>query len=489
MLQSGSTIGGIRIDALLGRGAMGEVYRGVQLSLKRPVAVKRIAEHLLGDAEAATRFTREAQVVARVQSPYVVAVYDFGRHRDEHGVEHGLLVMELVDGGASLRALLAARGRAFDWRTATALILHVAEGLAAAAEFGVVHRDIKPDNIMVTAKGTAKLADFGLAKSVDSSAMTLEGAVLGTPLYLPPEACRGEPVDARGDLYSLGCTWFHLLAGRPPFQAASTVALLRAHLDDAPPDLRSLATDVPEAIASLVMRLLAKQPDQRLPSAQALVDALHGLAAKGLIIPRAVPEALAELRDAFWQAPRLPLLPGGEADLRNAIYAAVRADMLRLVDADGATVAVDTAESINLSSQGRRLAKPLPAEPCAKCGKDDCDGSCETKPDVCDKCGKAGCDGTCDQVCAICGKTGCGGTCQDEQPPAQRSIKFTLAHEVDDAHRAQIIEVVGALYAALMSEDVTFIQGTTEIVTTPESADAIAEAAKALGIKPTTRDV
>ena len=290
MIQSGSTIGGIRIDALLGRGAMGEVYRGVQLSLKRPVAVKRIAEHLLGDAEAATRFTREAQVVARVQSPYVVAVYDFGRHRDEQGVEHGLLVMELVDGGASLRALLAARGRAFDWRTATALILHVAEGLAAAAEFGVVHRDIKPDNIMVTAKGTAKLADFGLAKSVDSSAMTLEGAVLGTPLYLPPEACRGEPVDARGDLYSLGCTWFHLLAGRPPFQAASTVALLRAHLDDLPPDLRSIAPEVPEAIASLVMRLLAKHPEQRLPSAQALVDALHGLAAHGLIIPRAVPE-------------------------------------------------------------------------------------------------------------------------------------------------------------------------------------------------------
>jgi serine/threonine-protein kinase len=290
MLQPGVVLGGIRIDSLLGRGAMGEVYLGQQVSLKRPVAVKRIAEHLLGNEEAIGRFAREAQCVARIQSPHVVAVHDFMRVKDEQGGEHALLVMELVDGGSSLRALLANRGQAFDWRTATALILHAAEGLAAAAEHGVVHRDIKPDNVMVTRKGVAKLADFGLAKSVDSSAMTIEGTVMGTPLYLPPEACRGHAVDARGDLYSLGCTWFHLLTGRPPFQAASTVALLRAHLDDAPPALRGLAPSVPEAVAALVHRLLAKDPEQRLPSAQALVDELHGLAAQGLTIPRVVPE-------------------------------------------------------------------------------------------------------------------------------------------------------------------------------------------------------
>ncbi len=293
MLQPGVILGGIRIDSLLGRGAMGEVYLAQQVSLKRPVAVKRIAEHLLGNEDAIGRFAREAQCVARIQSPHVVAVHDFMRVKDDQGVEHGLLVMELVDGGSSLRALLANRGQSFDWRTASALILHAAEGLAAAAEHGVVHRDIKPDNIMVTRKGVAKLADFGLAKSVDSSAMTLEGTVMGTPLYLPPEACRGHAVDARGDLYSLGCTWFHLLAGRPPFQAASTVALLRAHLDDAPPDLRSLAPSVPEAIAALVHRLLAKDPAQRLPSAQALVDELHALAAQGITLPRTVPEIFA----------------------------------------------------------------------------------------------------------------------------------------------------------------------------------------------------
>jgi serine/threonine-protein kinase len=287
MLNSGTIIGGIRIDAMLGKGAMGEVYRGMQVSLKRPVAVKRIAAHLLGDDEARARFAREAQCVARIQSPHVVAVHDFSTVKDDAGEEHTLLVMELVDGGASVRALQTSCGGSFDWRTATAIILHAAEGLAAASEFGVVHRDIKPDNIMVTRKGIAKLADFGLAKSVDSSAMTIAGTVMGTPLYLPPEACRGQPVDARGDLYSLGCTWFHLLAGRPPFQAESTVALLRAHLDDLPPDLRTLAPHIPGGIVDLVHRLLAKHPDERLPSAEALVEAIHGL--DGITIPRSVP--------------------------------------------------------------------------------------------------------------------------------------------------------------------------------------------------------
>jgi len=290
MLRPGSLIGGMRIDELLGRGAMGEVYRATQLSLRRAVAVKRIAEHLLANPSAVTRFEREAQCVAKVQSQHVVAVHDFGRFADEQGEQHYLLVMELVDGGLSLRSLISG---ALDWRTASSLAMQAAEGLAAAAEFGVVHRDIKPDNIMVTRKGVAKLADFGLAKSVDSTAMTLEGAVLGTPLYMAPEACRGGEVDARADLYSLGCTWYHLLAGRPPFTASNTMALLRAHLDEIPPEIRTLAPATPLAIATLVMRLLAKDPAARPASAQALANELHALAAAGVVLPRTVPELVA----------------------------------------------------------------------------------------------------------------------------------------------------------------------------------------------------
>jgi serine/threonine-protein kinase len=292
MLQPGTIIGGYRIDGLIGRGAMGEVYRAMQLSLKRPVAVKRIAAHLLQEPQAVARFEREAQCVARVQSQHVVAVHDFGRHADGAGEQHWLLVMELVDGGASLGRLLAERGGRLDWRTASSIALQVAEGLAAAGEFAVVHRDIKPDNILISRKGVAKVTDFGLAKASDSSAMTASGAVLGTPLYMPPEACRGAEVDARGDLYSLGCTWFHCLAGQPPFRAASSVALLRAHCEEAAPDVRLFAPDTPMALAELVSRLLAKPADQRPSSARELVSLIEGLAARGIALPRSVPEVL-----------------------------------------------------------------------------------------------------------------------------------------------------------------------------------------------------
>ena len=290
MLRTGSHIGGMRIDELLGRGAMGEVYRATQLSLRRAVAVKRIAEHLLANPTAVTRFEREAQCIAKVQSQHVVAVHDFGRYPDEQGEQQYLLVMELVEGGHSLRSLITGP---LDWRIASSLIMQATDGLAATAEFGVVHRDIKPDNIMVTRRGVAKLADFGLAKSVDSTAMTLDGAVLGTPLYMAPEACRGGEVDARADLYSLGCTWYHLLAGRPPFTASNTMALLRAHLDEAAPDIRTLAPATPAPIAAMVMRLLAKDPGARPASALALAGEFQALALSHIILPRAVPELVA----------------------------------------------------------------------------------------------------------------------------------------------------------------------------------------------------
>jgi serine/threonine protein kinase len=275
-------VGNLRIEALIGRGAMGEVFRASQVNLKRPVAVKRIAEHLLSTPDAILRFEREAQCLARVQSPYVIGVHDFGLMKDEDGQDHFLLVMELVEGARSLRSCTETPMR---WEEATGLMLHVARGLAAASEFGVIHRDVKPHNIIVSLRGIAKLADFGLARSVDSTDLTTHGTVLGTPAYMAPEACRGEPVDGRGDLYSLGVTWYQLLCGRTPFQSDNTPGMLRAHVDDTPPPLASLAPQVPARICELVHRCLEKEPRNRPANAVVLIELIRRLADDGLVIP------------------------------------------------------------------------------------------------------------------------------------------------------------------------------------------------------------
>jgi len=285
MLAPGTIVGGYRIELLLGRGAMGEVYRAVQLALDRPVAVKRIAGHLLDQPGAVARFEREARCLARVHCEHVVAVHDFGRFADQQGGEHWLIVMELVE-GMSLGKVLATRGR-LPWPEATVIARQVADGLAAVAEFGVVHRDLKPDNILVSRRGVAKITDFGLARASDSSTMTAEGAMLGTPLYMPPEACRGENADARGDLYSLGCTWFHCLVGQPPFRATSSIALLRLHLEQPVPDVAAAVADLPPDLVALLTALMAKEPADR-PATAIAASAAIAASSAAAQLPRLI---------------------------------------------------------------------------------------------------------------------------------------------------------------------------------------------------------
>jgi len=293
MLATGTRLGGLVIDALIGRGAMGEVYRATQVGLKRPVAVKRIADHLVAEPGAIARFAREAQCLARVRSPHVIGVHDFVQVRDDTGSEHCLLVMELVEGGCPLSRLV---GAPLDWRLATSVVMQVADGLAAAGAAGLVHRDVKPDNIMLDRTGTARLVDFGLARAVDSTALTIAGGLMGTPAFMAPEACRGEPADQRSDLYALGCTWFLLLAGRTPFTGDNLMAMLRQHVDVPPPDLAVLMPGLPAVVCTQVARCLAKDPAQRPADARALVDALHGLG-----IPPTAPGLLAALPRAHDQ--------------------------------------------------------------------------------------------------------------------------------------------------------------------------------------------
>lgn len=287
VLRAGTTLGNLRIDALLGRGAMGEVYRGEQVSLRRPVAIKRIAPHLVTDAQALSRFEREARTVASLAHPNVVGIYDFTSAHDDTGEEHHLLVMELVDGGSSLNRLFSAE-QPMGWRDATAVILQVADGLGIAHDQGIVHRDVKPENILISPAGQAKLADFGLARGGDASVLTTDGQTLGTPYYMAPEACTGDDVGPAADVYSLGATWYHLLAGLPPLRAGTALALMKAHLDEPPEPLALKADDVPTAITDLVMECLRKPAGERPASGAAIAERIRAMAADGIEIPRSV---------------------------------------------------------------------------------------------------------------------------------------------------------------------------------------------------------
>jgi hypothetical protein len=189
---------------------------------------------------------------------------------------------------------------------------------------------------------------------------------------------------------------------------------------------------------------------------------------------------LSELRDAFYQTPRLPLLPGGDNDLKSAIYFAVKARDLRLVGADGVEKIVEAPDTINLSSQGLRLAKPLPAEPCTTCGKSDCDGSCATQK-ACSKCGKSDCDGTC--PCPQCGKIGCDGTCAELPVTKQEvQVKFTVVTEVSEANRGATVSLVESLFSGLVDGQISFLSGTVQLVTTTKNAEEIRTAAQVLGV-------
>ena len=258
--------GRIRLVRPLGRGAMGTVHLGEDAVLGRRVAVKELAGPLATVPEARDRFLREARALAQISSPRVVQIFDLYQEGDRQ-----FLSMELCEGD-DLAARLRNVGR-FSAQEAARLGAQIAEALASAHSRGVIHRDLKPANILFSGDDV-KVADFGLARMADA-AMTREGAVMGTPSYMAPEQTRGAAVDARADLYALGCVIFEMLAGKPPY-AGSVQEVLLAHASPAPPPaLDPAAVGAPEALCALVSSLLAKDPEARPGAAQEVVEALH----------------------------------------------------------------------------------------------------------------------------------------------------------------------------------------------------------------------
>jgi YVTN family beta-propeller protein len=260
-LQPGDVFAGHRVTGVAGRGGMGVVYRAVQLDLDRAVALKLIAPQLAEDPAFRERFVRESRLAASIDHPNVIPIYYTGE--DESAL---YIAMRYVE-GSDLRTLVRAAGR-LDPERAAHIVAQVASALDAAHERGIVHRDVKPANVLLGGSDHVYLTDFGLTKRISSqSGQTHAGGWVGTLGFVAPEQIRAERVDARADVYALGCVLFHTVAGGPPYQRDSDEATLWAHLHDDPPSLRASAPDAPPELQAVIDRALAKEPEDRFQSA------------------------------------------------------------------------------------------------------------------------------------------------------------------------------------------------------------------------------
>ncbi|KAA1426802.1 serine/threonine-protein kinase [Nocardioides antri] len=265
-----------RLDDRIATGGMGVVWRATDTRLNRPVAVKVLKHEYADDPQFRTRFETEARNAAALQHPGIAGVFDYSSDPGGPGSAGSpYLVMELVE-GQPLSALLAqARGndRTLDPAVVRDLLTQTADALAVAHRAGIVHRDVKPANLIVTPERQVKVTDFGIARAGDDAQITRTGAVMGTPQYLSPEQARGNPSTPASDVYSLGVVGFECLTGRRPFEADSPVATALAHLQQPIPDL---PTDLPEDLRTIVRRALAKDPTERYADGAALAAALRG---------------------------------------------------------------------------------------------------------------------------------------------------------------------------------------------------------------------
>jgi serine/threonine-protein kinase len=277
----GTQLGDYQILRKLGRGGMADVYVARQMSLGRDVALKILRSDYARDKDYVERFRREARAAAKLNHPNIVQVYEVGTVNGLH-----YIAQELID-GENLRQRLDRHG-AIGAEEAVEILVGVASALEMASESGITHRDIKPENLMCSSRGIIKVADFGLARlgadvAKSQTSLTQAGLTLGTPRYMSPEQVQGKTVDVRSDLYSLGVTMYHVLAGRPPFDAEDPLALALMHLQDTPQPLDRARDrwrpngepDLPEWIIAIVTRLMNKLPQDRFQSPSELLDAIR----------------------------------------------------------------------------------------------------------------------------------------------------------------------------------------------------------------------
>lgn len=264
----GTRLGKYEIQAEIGRGGMATVYRAYQESLNRHVAVKVLAGQLARDEDFRRRFEREAKAVAQLNHPNILPIYDYGEDPQRDLV---YFITQLVKGGTLSQRL----GQPLPVEEAVRIASDVAQALDYAHRHGIIHRDVKPSNILLTEDGRPLLTDFGIARIVQETRLTRTGTSLGTPEYMSPEQAKGEPLGPRADIYSLAVVLYEMLIGRPPFQADTDIAVLHQQVYEPPPRPRRLRPDIPRRLEKVVLKALAKDPAKRYPTAGALAQALE----------------------------------------------------------------------------------------------------------------------------------------------------------------------------------------------------------------------
>lgn len=308
MFDPGVTLGGrYELVDLIARGGMGEVWRADDLVLGRRVAVKALLPNLAAEAGFAARFRAEARAMAALSHPGIVEIYDYG-HAD--GVAY--LVMAFVE-GESLRALVDRDGALAPHR-AMGLLAQAADAIHAAHRQGIVHRDVKPSNLLLRPDGRLALTDFGIARMVAADRLTAADEILGTSSYLAPEQVTGAEVGPAADVYALGVVAYELVTGERPFTADTPMAVALQHVNDDPPPLPA---SVPRPVRSLIMRALAKDPDDRWPSATALAQAARSAAHAARTAAAGATEATAATASAATTAPPPPMIKAPATSLEQ----------------------------------------------------------------------------------------------------------------------------------------------------------------------------